>query len=210
MKTIEEYMSKCSAQEASSGVKIGGFSMIRGVMPYKDMYPTLGERVFIAPGAWVVGDVVIGNHSSIWFNTVVRGDVHYIRIGSETNVQDNCILHVTEGKFPLEIGSRVTIGHRAIVHGCVVEDECLIGMGAVILDGAKIGKGSVIAAGSVIAPGAEIAPNSLVMGIPGTFKKTTGEAEQKLIRESVEHYLQLSADYMNPQHNSKRVKGFLG
>ena len=88
-----------------------------GILPYKDIYPQVEEGVFIAPGAWIIGDVVIGKQSSVWFNTVVRGDVHYIRIGSETNIQDKCSLHVTEGKFPLEIGDRVTIGHRAIVHG---------------------------------------------------------------------------------------------
>ena len=183
-----------------------------GVLPYKNIYPDLGEQVFIAPGAWVIGDVVIGDRSSIWFNTVVRGDVHYIRIGSETNVQDNSILHVTGDKFPLEIGSRVTIGHRAIVHGCIIEDECLIGMGAIVLDGARIGRGSLIAAGSVVAPGTDIPPDSLVMGIPAAMKKNVGEAERVLISNSKEHYLQLSADYMNPLllDEKKKVKGFLG
>lgn len=183
-----------------------------GVLPYREIYPKLGEEVFVAPGAWVIGDVVIGDRSSIWFNTVVRGDVHYIRIGSETNVQDNSILHVTEGRFPLEIGNRVTIGHRAIVHGCVVEDDCLIGMGAIILDGARIGRGSLVAAGSLVAPGTDIPPDSLVMGVPATMKKTVGEAERDLIRSSKEHYLQLSIDYLNPLllNEKKTVKGFLG
>jgi len=183
-----------------------------GVLPYKDICPRLGEEVFIAPGAWVIGDVVIGDRSSIWFNTVVRGDVHYIRIGSDTNIQDNSTLHVTEGEFPLEIGNRVTIGHRAIVHGCVVEDDCLIGMGAIILDGARIGSGSLIAAGSVVAPGVYIPPDSLVMGVPATVKKTVGEAERDLIRNSRDHYLQLSADYLNPLllNEKTKVRGFLG
>jgi len=183
-----------------------------GVLPYRDIYPKLGEEVFIAPGAWVIGDVVIGDRSSIWFNTVVRADVHYIRIGSDTNVQDNSILHVTEGKFPLEIGNGVTIGHRAIVHGCVVEDDCLIGMGAIILDGARIGRGSLVAAGAVVAPGTQIPCDSLVMGVPATMKKTVGEAERDLIIGSKDHYLQLSADYLNPLHlnEKKKVKGFLG
>lgn len=183
-----------------------------GILPYKHSYPRLGEEVFIAPGAWVIGDVVIGDRSSIWFNTVVRGDVHHIRIGSETNVQDNCVLHVTEGKFPLEIGNRITIGHRAIVHGCIIGDECLIGMGAIILDGARIGAGSVVAAGSLVAPGTEIPPGSLVMGIPATLKKAIGPDERELTRSSVLHYLRLSDDYLNPEllGEKKKIKGFLG
>lgn len=183
-----------------------------GILPYKDSYPKLGEMVYIAPGAWVIGDVVIGDRSSIWFNTIVRGDVNFIRIGSETNVQDSCVLHVTEEKFPLHIGNRVTIGHRAVVHGCVVGEECLIGMGAIILDGAKIGKGSIVAAGAVVAPGTEIPENSLVMGIPAAVKKTIGDAERNLVIDSVQHYLQLSLDYLQPQFldGKKKVRGFLG
>lgn len=183
-----------------------------GVLPYKGVYPKLGDRVFIAPGAWVIGDVVVGDGSSVWFNSVVRGDVHYIRIGFETNIQDNSTLHVTGGSFPLEIGNRVTIGHRAIVHGCVIGDECLIGMGAVILDGAKIGKGSLIAAGSVVAPGTEIPPDSLVMGVPATLKKTVEASDRELMKGSIDHYLQLSEEYMTPQllSEKKKVRGFLG
>lgn len=180
-----------------------------GVLPFKDKLPKLGENVFIAPGAWVIGDVVIGDRSSIWFNTIVRGDVHYVRIGSETNIQDNCTLHVTEGKFPLEMGDRITVGHRAIVHGCVVDDDCLIGMGATILDGAKIGKGSLVGAGSVVTPGFIVPPESLVMGVPATVRRKISEVESQLIRESVLHYLQLSAAYLNPDP-TRKIKGFLG
>ena len=178
------------------------------VLPYKDIHPKLGKDVFIAQGACVIGDVAIGDRSSIWFNTVVRGDVHYIRIGSETNIQDNCTLHVTGGKFPLEVGDRVTVGHGVILHGSVVEDDCLIGMGAIILDGCKIGRGSVIAAGSLLPPGFEVPPESVVMGSPAQVKKATGEADRKLQKGSVEHYIELAADYMRPS-DSNRIKGFL-
>lgn len=183
-----------------------------GILAYKETFPKLGKDVYIAPGAWVIGDVVIGDRTSIWFNTIVRGDVHYIRIGSETNIQDNSTLHVTEGKFPLEIGDRVTIGHRAIVHGCVVEDDCLIGMGSIIMDGAKIGSGSLVAAGSVVTPGFIVPPGSIVMGVPATVRELVGEAEQQLMRQSMLHYLQLGVDYLTPQfqHNERRIKGFLG
>ncbi len=111
-----------------------------GILPYKEIMPGIADDVFIAPGAWVIGDVVIARGSSIWFNTVVRADVQSIRIGTETNIQDNCTLHVTAPDFPLEMGDRVTVGHGVILHGCVIEDDCLIGMGAIILDGARVGQ----------------------------------------------------------------------
>jgi gamma-carbonic anhydrase len=180
------------------------------ILPYRDILPQLAPNVFIAPGAWVIGDVVIGERSSIWFNTVVRGDVHFIRIGSDTSVQDNSTLHVTAPKFPMHIGNRVIIGHKAIVHGCTVEDECLIGMGSIILDGAKIGRGSVIAAGSLIPPGFEVPPESVVMGSPAQIKRKTGEADREMIRKSWSHYVELAAEYFNAGTIQEgQIKGFL-
>jgi carbonic anhydrase/acetyltransferase-like protein (isoleucine patch superfamily) len=186
------------------------FSM--SILNYKGIEPQIAEKVFIAPGAWVIGDVTVGARSSIWFNTVVRGDEHYVRIGEETNVQDNSTLHVTSGDFPLEIGSRVTIGHRVVVHGCVVEDECLIGIGAVLLDGCRVGRGSMIAAGAVITPGTQIPPNSLVMGVPGKVAREVSEKDLEKIRHNAEHYLEVAANYLNadPWRNSSQVRGFLG
>jgi carbonic anhydrase/acetyltransferase-like protein (isoleucine patch superfamily) len=176
------------------------------------MFPELGEDVLIAPGAWVIGDVKIGDRSSVWFNTIVRGDVHYIRIGSETNIQDNSTLHVTEGRFPLEMGDRITVGHRAVVHGCIVEDDCLIGMGAVIMDGARVGKGSLVAGGAVVPPGLVIPPGSMVMGVPAKVVRPLEEADQKLIRESAKHYVDLAGEYLKAGmvDVSRKVKGFLG
>ena len=187
--------------------------MIRdNVLPYGSAYPTLEDDVYVAPGAWVIGDVIIGEESSIWFNTVVRGDEHYIRIGSQTNVQDNSTLHVTGGKFPLIIGSRITIGHRAIVHGCIVEDDCLIGMGAIIMDGVRVGRGSLVAAGSVVIPGTIVPPGSVVMGVPAKVRKQVGEAESELIRSSVSNYLELARNHSSPHLPGveMKVKGFLG
>jgi len=183
-----------------------------GILPYKDAYPKLEADVFVAPGAWVIGDVTIGKGSSIWFNTVVRGDENYVRIGSESNIQDNSTLHVTGSQFPLEIGDRITIGHRAIVHGCLIEDDCLIGMGAIIMDGVRIGRGSLVAAGAVVTPGTIIPPESVVMGVPGKVEKRVEEAERRLIEESVSHYLQLALDYSSTRYvrDKTRVKGFLG
>jgi carbonic anhydrase/acetyltransferase-like protein (isoleucine patch superfamily) len=179
------------------------------VLPYKDAYPEIAQGVFIAPGAAIIGDVEIGERSSIWFNTVVRGDEHSIRIGSETNIQDNSTLHVTGGKFSLTVGNRVTIGHRVVVHGCVIEDDCLIGIGAIILDGARIGEGSLVAAGAVVRQGFEVPPNSLVMGVPATIKTVLSEEQQKEIREAGSHYIELASEYMNPS-SEKNVLGFLG
>jgi gamma-carbonic anhydrase len=180
------------------------------ILAYRNILPQIATDVFIAPGAWVIGDVVIGERSSIWFNTVVRGDVNFIRIGSETSVQDNSTLHVTAPKFPLHIGNRVVIGHKATVHGCIVEDECLIGMGAIILDGAKIGRGSVIAAGALIPPGCEIPPESLVMGSPAQVKRKTGEADREMIRKSWSHYVELAAEYLGAgAKQGGQIKGFL-
>jgi gamma-carbonic anhydrase len=181
------------------------------VIPYRGISPKLAEGVYIAPGAWVIGDVEIGARSSIWFNTVVRGDMHYIRIGSETNVQDNSTLHVTAEQFPLVIGNRVTVGHRAIVHGCTIEDDCLIGMGAVIMDGARIGKGSLVAAGALVPPGNVVPPNSLVIGSPAKTHKPLGIAESELIRQAALHYQDLAAEYLAPldPDRAPRVRGFL-
>ena len=191
-------------------VVVGSERVMMNMLPYNEKSPQVPEDVFVAPGAWIIGDVVIGARSSIWFNTVVRGDEHYIRIGSETNVQDNCVLHITAGKFPLEIGDRVTIGHRAVVHACVVEDDCLIGMGAVILDGARIGKGSLVAAGTVVPAGFEVPPGSLVMGVPAVVKGKLTEAQQEEIKGSAARYVQLTARYLKPPSERKKVKGFLG
>jgi carbonic anhydrase/acetyltransferase-like protein (isoleucine patch superfamily) len=191
--------------------KEGGIHM-GNILPFKNTFPKLEEDVYIAPNAWIIGDVVIGKRSSIWFNAVVRGDEHYIRIGSETNVQDSAVLHGTPLEFPLEIGDRVTIGHGAILHGCVIEDECMIGMGAIVMDGSKIARGSLIAAGSLVTQGLIVPPGSLVMGTPGKIVKTLSEEEQGRMLRSVTNYLTLVSDYLDASAypDAKKVKGFLG
>lgn len=194
------------------GVGGAGEEGMSSILPYKDVWPKLGDEVFVAPGAWVIGDVVVGDRSSIWFNTVVRGDVNTIRIGCETNIQDNASLHVTEIRFPLIIGDRVTVGHRAVVHGCTVEDECLIGMGAIVLDGARIGKGSIVAAGAVVSPGMEVPSGCVVMGVPAAVKKDLSEEETAQLRGSALHYVKLAAHYLHPQkwRGERSIKGFIG
>lgn len=149
----------------------------------------IDPTAYIARGAVVVGDVTIGSESSVWFNAVVRGDTESIRIGSQTNVQDLCMLHADPG-FPCVLGDRVTLGHAAVVHGAVVEDDCMIGMRAVVMNGAKIGRGSIIAVGAVVTEGTEIPPDSVVMGMPGKVVRQAGERDCERIRHAATHYVE--------------------
>lgn len=143
---------------------------------YNGKKPLLGEANFIAPGAMIIGEVQTGNHVNIWFNSVVRADVNFIKIGENTNVQDLCMLHVTE-KDSLTIGKNVTLGHGVILHGCEIGDSCLIGMGSIILDGAKIGANSLVAAGSLVPPGKSFPANSLIRGRPAVAERPLNEKE---------------------------------
>ena len=164
-------------------------------LPFKGIQPTIDPTAYVAPGAVIIGDVVIGPESSIWFGSVVRADVHYIRIGSQTNIQDQCVLHVTGGTHPLHVGDRITVGHRAIIHGCNVEDGCLIGMGAVLLDGCHVGAEAIIAAGAVVVEGSRIPPRTLAMGVPAQARREVSEEELSRARSSTSHYIELAAIY---------------
>jgi carbonic anhydrase/acetyltransferase-like protein (isoleucine patch superfamily) len=158
--------------------------------------PTIHETAFIAPSADVLGDVTIGAHASIWFQVVARGDVHWIKIGDHTNVQDGTCLHVTNGRYPLTIGSRVTIGHKAMLHGCTIGSDCLIGMGAIILDDVVVGDGSVVAAGALLPPGKKYPPNSLILGSPAKVVRTLSAEEQtNLIEIGWQNYVKYVAEY---------------
>ncbi len=167
------------------------------LLPYKGILPRLGESVYIEESARVIGDVEIGRDSSIWFNAVVRGDVHYIRIGERTNVQDNSTLHVTKDIYPLIIGSDVTIGHNVILHGCTVKDRCLIGMGAIILDNAEVGEDSVIGAGTLVKEGTVIPPGSLVVGVPGRIAREVRPEEKARILRSARNYIEYAKNYVD-------------
>lgn len=166
------------------------------ILPYKDVTPTIGKDVFIQESAQVIGDTHIGDYSSIWFNAVVRGDVHYIRIGTKTNVQDNSVLHVTHDTHPLIIGDNVTIGHNVTLHGCTIEDRCLIGMGAIVLDGAVVGEGSLIGAGALVSQGMIIPPRSLVVGLPAKVKRGLSDKEYEGLQESADNYIAYAKNYM--------------
>lgn len=163
---------------------------------YKNNHPKLHPSVYVAPTAQIIGNVHIGRQSSIWFQTVIRGDLDRISIGERTNIQDLCICHIDEN-FPLTIGNGVTIGHRAVIHGCTIEDGCLVGMGAIVMNQAVIGKGSVIAAGTVVLGKTIIPPYSLVTGSPGKVKKTYENREkiERDIRIMSESYMESAGNF---------------
>ena len=165
--------------------------------PYFEKEPKLGRGVFIASTAVVIGDVTVGEDASFWYHTVVRGDVNWIRIGRGTNIQDGSVLHVTTDRFPLNIADRVSVGHGAIVHGCTVEEDCLIGMGARILDGALIGAGSFVGAGALVTQGQVVPAGHLVMGVPAKVVRPVSDDEQERILNTAKHYVKLKNSYMN-------------
>lgn len=156
--------------------------------------PEIAEDAFVAPGATVIGRVRIGARSSVWYGTVLRGDVADISIGEGTNIQDGCVGHADEG-YPLQIGDRVTVGHRVVIHGCRIADDVLIGMGAVLMNGVTVGTGSLIAAGAVVTQDTEIPPGSLVAGVPATVRRQVGDAEHELITDGAQHYVELAAQH---------------
>lgn len=166
------------------------------VLAFEQALPKLEAGVYIAPSADVIGAVEVGRDASIWFNCTVRGDVNHIRIGAETNIQDNSVLHVTGGRFALHIGCRVLVGHRVIAHGCTIGDHCLIGMGAIVLDGAVVGEGSIVAAGAVVPEGMVVPDGSLVAGVPAKVKRPVTDAERQRIAEGVQHYIELKNMYL--------------
>jgi carbonic anhydrase/acetyltransferase-like protein (isoleucine patch superfamily) len=166
------------------------------ILPHHGVHPTIPATAYVAPTATVIGDVVLGEHASIWFGTTVRGDVHFIHIGARTNIQDNSTIHVTHDTHPIIIGSDVVGGHQIILHGCVVKDRVLIGMGSIVLDGAEVGEESIVGAGSLITPGTLIPPRSLVLGRPGkVVRRVTDEEVRDMILAGVENYLRYKETY---------------
>lgn len=163
---------------------------------YQGRVPQIAATAFVESSAQVIGDVVIGEHSSIWFNTVVRGDVHFIRIGSRTNIQDGCVLHVYKDLHPLLVGDGVTVGHGAVLHGCTVESRCLIGMGAILLNGVKVGSGSIIASGAVVPEGTQIPPRSLFVGVPAKFLRSLTEKDLETIDGYAARYVNYKEIYL--------------
>ncbi|MBI5249332.1 MAG: gamma carbonic anhydrase family protein [Desulfomonile tiedjei] len=165
------------------------------IYEYKGIQPRLGKDVFLAPGAVVLGDVEIGDGSNIWFNTVIRGDVNRVRIGSKTNVQDLCMLHVTGGRFPLTLGDEVIVGHRVVLHGCTIHDRALIGIGALVLDGAVVEEGAIVAAGAVVTPGTVIPANRVAVGIPARPTREPTQEEKSFHQINLSRYLEYGRNF---------------
>jgi carbonic anhydrase/acetyltransferase-like protein (isoleucine patch superfamily) len=156
---------------------------------YQDFFPTIDNSVFLASGVKIVGDVSIGKNSSVWYNCVIRGDVHYVKIGENTNVQDCSMLHVTNGRYPLNIGNKVTIGHSVKLHGCTLKDLCLIGIGSIVLDGAVVEEKSMVAAGSVVKPNFIVPSGKLVAGVPARVVRDLTDTELADLEKSAERYM---------------------
>ena len=169
------------------------FSMIRS---HQGITPTVPSSCYVDASAQVIGDVVLGEHASVWMNAVVRGDVNSIRIGARSNVQDCAVLHGMRHLYPVHVGEMVTIGHNATVHGCVLEDEVLVGIGAVILNNARIGAGSIIAAGAVIPEHTIVPPRSLVAGVPGKIRRELGAKDREMILQYARNYVDYVAIYL--------------
>ena len=165
------------------------------ILPYRGVLPKIDENAFIAQTAVITGDVEIGADSGIWFGCVIRGDVHQIRIGKRTNIQDGTIVHCTRNKFPCLIGDDITVGHGAILHACILEDGCFVGMGATVMDGARVESGAMVAAGALVTPGKAVKKGELWGGNPAKPMRALTEAELAFFPVSAEHYVNLAKDY---------------
>jgi carbonic anhydrase/acetyltransferase-like protein (isoleucine patch superfamily) len=173
---------------------------------YRGRLPSIAPSAYIAESADVIGDVQIGEDSSIWFATVLRGDIEPIRIGSSSNIQDGSVVHTMDGS-PVVVGDWVTVGHRAVLHGCTIENHCLIGMGAILLNEVRVGEGSIIAAGALVPEKTVIPPRSLYLGVPARFKRELTESDQRFIRMHAAHYLEYKQVYLAQQDKARAVLG---
>lgn len=166
------------------------------IRPYKGVMPSIGAGCYVDESAQVIGDVTLAENASIWMNAVVRGDVHYIKIGANSNIQDCSVLHGMLEKWPVEVGDWVTVGHSVTLHGCVVGNRCLIGMGVTVLNGARIGDDCIVAAGTLIPEGTQIEAGSLVMGVPGKVKRVLSDEERESILTYGRNYLGYKEQYL--------------
>lgn len=164
---------------------------------FQNTHPKIHESAYVAADAIVIGDVEIGEESSVWFGSILRGDVNYIRIGARTNIQDASVIHVSSKTHPTVLEDEITLGHRVTLHGCHVETGCLIGIGAIILDGARVGRNSLVAAGSLVTPNTQIPPRSLVLGSPARVKRSLSDEEVLDLERFWRNYVSLSRIYRN-------------
>lgn len=166
------------------------------ILPYKGILPKIHESAFIAPNACIAGDVVIGEDSNIWFGVQMRGDVHEIRIGKRTNIQDGSVLHVTRGVSGCYVGDGVTVGHKALLHACTIEDNAFIGMGAIVLDEAVVESGAMVAAGAVVTPKKRVPAGELWAGNPARLMRKLTQADLDFFPVSADNYVKLSKEYL--------------
>lgn len=171
-------------------------SMQNKIFTFQGKTPELGEGVFVAPGSQIIGDVKIGNNSSIWFQCLIRGDVNYIRIGENVNIQDLSLIHVARDVYPVEIGNNVSMGHRVTIHGCILKDNSFVGMCATIMDGVELGEYSFVAAGSLVPPGKKIPPGVLVMGSPAKIVRDITEKDREIIERTTRNYVKYKENYL--------------
>lgn len=165
------------------------------IRPFRGVAPTIHDSVYVADNATLVGDVHVGARSSVWFGAVLRGDVFHIRIGEETSIQDNTVIHVTHDRFATTVGSRVTVGHSVTLHGCTIGDLCIVGMGATVLDQVEVGERSIVGAGALLTPGTKVPPGHLVVGAPARIKRPLTDAELEWLASSAAHYVELARIY---------------
>lgn len=162
---------------------------------FKGVFPKISDSAFVTDDAIVIGDVEIGEDASIWFGSIVRGDVNYIRIGARTNIQDASVIHVSSKTHPTVLEHEITVGHRVTLHGCYIETGCLIGIGAIVMDGVRVGAHSLVAAGSLLTPGTQIPPGSLVMGAPAKVKRPLTDEELADLPRFWQNYVELKRHY---------------
>lgn len=162
---------------------------------YTGRAPKIAGSAFIADSADVIGDVEVGENSSIWFQSVLRGDIEPIRVGAHSNIQDGSVVHTILGS-PVTVGDWVTVGHRAVLHGCTIESHCLIGMGAIVLNNVRVGEGSIVAAGALVLENTVIPPRSLYLGVPARFQRQLTDADRRFIDAHATHYLQYKENYL--------------
>ena len=175
------------------------------IRSYHGRWPQIAASAYIDSAAVIIGDVTIGEHASVWPGTVIRGDVHWIRIGARSNIQDGSILHVMKDQYPLIIDENVTVGHGVILHGCTIESRVLVGMGSILLNNVRVGAGSIIAAGTLLAEGTKVAPGSLFMGHPGKLKRALIPEELEGIDAYAARYVEYAQDYRNESSASQKV-----
>ena len=166
------------------------------ILPYNGRRPEIPATAYVADSADLIGDVTLGDDASVWFRAVLRGDVHSIRVGARSNVQDGAVLHGMKDKYPVILGDEVTVGHNATLHGCTIENLCLIGMGAIILNNVRVGEGSIIAAGSLLTEGTVVPPRSLFLGAPATLHRKLGDDDLALIRRYATNYVGYKDAYL--------------